>query len=105
MHRVVTASEAREQFDELLQRVTEDGQPIVVAHEGKPQAVLISMAEYKRLGGSPAGAKLELQEWLALADQVREQARIELAGRPLPPPEEVIRQMREERDAELLDLR
>jgi 3' terminal RNA ribose 2'-O-methyltransferase Hen1 len=41
-------------------------------------------------------------DWMELVDQAREQAHSELGDRMLPPPDEIIRQMREERDAQIL---
>ncbi len=42
-------------------------------------------------------------DWLKKVREVREQIRQELGGRILPPPEDIIREMRDERDAQLLD--
>ncbi len=47
----------------------------------------------------------EQEDWKELVRQAREQIRAELGERQLPPPEEMIRQLREERDAQLLALR
>ncbi|MGN6757032.1 MAG: methyltransferase, partial [Thermomicrobiales bacterium] len=41
-------------------------------------------------------------DWLAAVDELRARVREGLAGRTLPPAEEIIRQMREERDEQLL---
>ncbi len=43
-------------------------------------------------------------EWKELVRQAREQIRVELGERQLPLPEEMLRQMRDERDAQLLAL-
>ena len=45
----------------------------------------------------------EQQDWMERVDQARERARRELGDRRPPPSEEIIRQMREERDAQILD--
>jgi AMMECR1 domain-containing protein len=44
----------------------------------------------------------EQNEWKELVRQAREQIRAELDEHQLPPPEEMLRQMRDERDAQLL---
>ncbi len=99
MKRVISATEARVHFGEVMRRVVEDGTPVVVERGGRPQVVVLSVAEYERL---MAGRK-PLRDWLERADAVREMIRRELGDRKLPPPEDIIRQMREERDAQLLE--
>ena len=59
------------------------------------------MDEYDRL----LTRQQEQDDWRQLVRQAREQIQAELGERELPPPEDVIRQMREERDARLLDMR
>ena len=59
------------------------------------------MDEYDRL----LTRQQEQDDWRQLVRQAREQIQAELGGRELPPPEDVIRQMREERDARLLAMR
>jgi len=100
MERVVSATEARIRFGELMRRVVEEQEPVVVERGGKPHVVVISIAEYERLR-----ADQQRKNWKELAQQAREQIRAELGERRLTPPEEVIRQMREERDAQLTGLR
>jgi prevent-host-death family protein len=97
MEKVISATEARVHFGELMRRVTEHNEPVIVERGGKPEVVVISFAEYERLCANHA------DNWLERVDKVREQIRRELGGRTLPPPEDVIREMREERDAQLLD--
>ena len=59
------------------------------------------MDEYDRL----LTGQQEQDDWRQLVRQAREQIQAELGERELPPPEDVIRQMREERDARLLAMR
>lgn len=101
MERTISATEAHVHFDELLRRVAEQRETVVVERGGEPQVVVLSVAEYERLQGAEKGRK----DWKALVQRSRERMRITLNGRPLPAPEEVIRQMREERDEQLLRLR
>lgn len=49
MDQVVSATEARIRFGELMQRATETQEPIVVERGGKPYVVVLSVAEYERL--------------------------------------------------------
>jgi prevent-host-death family protein len=99
--RVVSATEARTHLGELMREVAQGGSPIIVERDGKAQIVLISLAEYERLraGRSPE------KPWRELVREVRERVREDLGGRTLTPPEEIIRQMREERDEQLSGLR
>lgn len=99
MRYAVSATEARVRFGELMRRVTERGEIVVVERGGQPQVVVLSVDEYERLS---AGRR---EDWKELARRAREGIRDELNGRELPPPEEVIRQGREDRDERLLGLR
>jgi len=96
----VSATEARIHLGELMRRVVEGGGPVVVERGGKPCVVLLSVDEYEQLvrGGQRA-------DWRELVAQARQQVRADLGDRELPPPEEVLREVREERDARLLALR
>lgn len=100
MERMVNATEARIHFGELMRRVVERQEPVIVERGGKPYVVMLSIGEYERLLRAQQGQ----QSWKELVHQAREQIRAELGKRELPPPEEIIRQMREERDAQLLGL-
>jgi prevent-host-death family protein len=96
----VNATEARIRFGELMRRAVEKGEPIVVERGGKPHVVVLSMEAYQRL------VKGQRQEdWQDLVDRARAQIRSDLAGRPLPSPDEILQQTREERGDQLVDLR
>jgi prevent-host-death family protein len=98
MERTVSATEARVHFGEVMRSVVEDGTTVVVERGGKPQVVVLSIAEYERLR-SGEGAQ---PDWRELVRRSRELARRDLAGRRLPPPEEMLRIAREERDEQLV---
>lgn len=98
MERVMSATEARVHFGEVMRRVVEDGTPVVVERGGKPQVVVISLQEYERL----RVGKSEQPDWRELVRQSRELMREALAGRPLPPPEDMLREAREIRDKQLV---
>jgi prevent-host-death family protein len=101
MKRVISATKARIRFGELMRRVVEEGAPVVVERGGRPQVVILSVAEYERLR---AGQEAQT-DWKDLVEQARSKIRAELGERPLPPAEDIIRQLREERDEQLLGLR
>lgn len=100
MERVVNATEARIRFGELMQQAVREGEPIIVARDGKAHVVVLSIDAYERL------LKRQRQEdWQSLVDRARAQIRVELAGRELPHSQEILEQIREERDAKLAALR
>jgi len=101
MRRVVSATEARIRFGELMRQAVESREPIVVERGGKAHVVILSIAQYERLlKGQQTQA-----DWKELVDQARAQIRADLGDRQLPPPTEILQQIREERDAQLLALR
>jgi prevent-host-death family protein len=101
MERTVSATEARIRFGELMRRVVESQEPVTVERGGKPHVVVLSVDKYESL----LAGQQEQEDWRELVHQAREQIRAELGERELTPPEDVLQQMREERDAQLLALR
>jgi prevent-host-death family protein len=101
MKRTMSATDARIRFGELMRWVVEGKQPVIVERGGKPHVVVISVDEYERL----VAGRQDGTTWQDLVRQARDQIATELGDRELPPPEDVIRQMREERDAQLLAVR
>ncbi len=101
MQRAMSATEARVHFGELMRHVVEHQEPVVVEHGGKPHVVVISVEQYERL----LAAQKEGEDWRELVRQAREQIQADLGERDLTPPEEVLREMREERDARLATMR
>jgi prevent-host-death family protein len=99
MTRVMSATEAPVHFGELLRRVVEDDETVVVERGGKPRAVVISLAAYDRLRAGQAAE----EDWWELAARSRRLISEFRQGRPLPDIEELIHEMRVERDAQLLD--
>ncbi|MCF8084868.1 MAG: type II toxin-antitoxin system Phd/YefM family antitoxin [Deltaproteobacteria bacterium] len=100
MKRVVTATEARIRFGELLRRVAENRESVIVERGGKPQAVVLSVSEYERL----VEGQQDRNEWKTLVAEARDKIRFELGDRELTPPEDVIAKTREERDEQLIGL-
>ena len=101
MEHVVSATEARVHFGEMMRRVVEGQEEIIVERSGKPQMVMISITEYERLkqnGGVESTWQEKVEKAWALVER-------DLQGRELPPADEIIRKMREERDEYLLALR
>jgi prevent-host-death family protein len=100
MGQVVSATEARVHFGELMRRAVQTGEPIIVERDGKPIVVVLHIGEYERLlRGQQQG------DWKDLARRARAQVQADLGGRTLPPPDEILEQLREERDEQLLAVR
>jgi prevent-host-death family protein len=97
MERVVSATEARARFGELMRRAVEGHEIIVVERRGKPHVVVLSVEEYQRLRKGQ-----HQDEWKELVDQARAQIEAHLGGRTLPPAEETLEQARDARGEELL---
>ena len=100
MEQVISATEARVHFGELMRHVVETDMPVVVERDGKAQVVVLSKQAYDQLSDGKKS-----KDWRELAQQSRARIKAELDGKPFPPPEDIIREMREERDAYLADLR
>lgn len=100
MERVVSATQARIRFGELMRQAVESQEAIVVERAGKPQVVVLAVEEYERLLKAH-----ERDKWKGLVDGARSQIQAELGGRSLPRPEEILRQLREGRDEQLLAMR
>jgi prevent-host-death family protein len=100
MERVVSATEARIHFGELMREAVETNEAIIVERGGKSQVVVLSVEEYERL---LKGQRQD--EWKDLVHQARAQIQAHLGGRTLPPAEEILEQVREARDEQLLAMR
>jgi prevent-host-death family protein len=103
MERRISATEARVHFGELMRKVCEEGEAYIVERDGKPQVVVLSAADYERLNGSS-----EQKDWRAILARIarlRGEILAEAGGELTPPPEEMLRQAREERDEQLTSLR
>lgn len=99
MERRMSATQARAHFGALMQQVVESQQPIIVDRRGKPQVVILSIAEYERPRAFQG--REEWQESLKRVIKVGARIKARKRGHPLPPPAEIIRQGREKRDASL----
>ncbi len=102
MERTVSATEARVRFGELMRWAVENQEPVIVERGGKPHVVVLSITEYKQL--QTARQRQSWQQALEQVVQVGAKIKARRQGQTLTPPEEIIRQTREERDARLTDL-
>jgi len=93
--RKVSATEARVHFGELLRDVATREERVIVERGGKPQAVLMSMADYQKL----VAAQTPL-DWEDALDNLHRFGRRLVERRPMADPADVIRETRDERDAD-----
>jgi prevent-host-death family protein len=100
MEQTISATLARVRFGELMRQVTESHEPIIVERDGKPHVVVLSVPEYERL----IQGQQQQETWQELVAQAQTIIEAELEGRALPPPEEILRELREERDAQVMAL-
>ncbi|MGB8212387.1 MAG: type II toxin-antitoxin system Phd/YefM family antitoxin [Anaerolineales bacterium] len=96
MNQTVSATEARVHFGEIMRRAKSG--PVIVERDGKADVVIISKQEYDQMVS--ATPKLD---WWSMVEGLQAKLRVELAGRTLPDPAEMIRQGREERDEQLFN--
>ncbi|HVT15501.1 MAG TPA: type II toxin-antitoxin system Phd/YefM family antitoxin [Thermoanaerobaculia bacterium] len=99
MERVVTATEARVRFGEIMRRVADGSGAVVVEKDGKPKVVILSLEEYSRL----KKRRQKRPEWQRRLDHAHRLLKAELGDRRLPPADELVRDGREERDAQLAE--
>src|SRR5215211_7396198 len=99
MERRMSATEARVHFGEVLRDVTEHGTTVVVERGGKPQVVVLSLQEYRRL----KSGRTEKPHWKALLEEAHDQIRREGNLPLIPSPEDLIREERERRGEQILD--
>ncbi len=96
MERILNATEARVHFGELLRRVKDHDETVVVERGGVPQAVVLSVRYYERLV-----ARRSTDHWRALAGAAHRRVQEELRDGNAPSPEQLLQEGREERDHQL----
>ena len=97
MKYTVSATDARIRFGEIMRRAKKG--PVIVERGGKPEGVVISKQEYDQLVS--AAPRLD---WRKQLEETHALIRARFGDREIePPPEEIIRQGREERDEQILD--
>jgi prevent-host-death family protein len=101
MERVISATEARVKFGELMQRVADNDETVIVERDGVPRIAILSIDSYKHLKGEES----PWERWEADLRRLHERLRSELGDSRLPTSVEMIHQMRAERDEQLANLR
>src|SRR5690242_3932433 len=100
MDKVMSATEARVHFGEVMRRVNERDEVIVVERDGSPMIAIMSVEQLNRLReGQQAG---EERDWYDLAMEARELVRQARDNQPAPDIDQLFHDMMEERDAQLI---
>ena len=103
MTKTISATEARIHLGEVLDQVETQGSRVVIERAGKPVAMLISIEDSRALNEP----KTDIEALIERARRNRESIAAWRAkhrpGEPFPDITEMIHEMREERDAQLLD--
>jgi len=90
----IQATEARVHFGQLMRRVCSQG-PVLVERAGQPLVVVLSVADYERLGGSRSDQQNLLSQCALLRQQIEQRVGL------TPSPVDVIADFREERSSAL----
>ncbi len=104
MKKTVSATEARVHFGELMRSVVASNEPVIVERDGTPQVVIISVEKFGEYQRPHEGLRARPQ-WEVLLERAWEQNERDGDVPLTPSAEDVIREMRDERDAQLMDLR
>ncbi|NMB56229.1 MAG: type II toxin-antitoxin system Phd/YefM family antitoxin [Leptolinea sp.] len=87
----VSATYARIHLGELF--ISARHEPVFIERDGKPLAVLLSQKQYDKLN-----ALEKPPDWRSLVNQSRDYVKQDLAGRLLTLPEDVLTEIREDRN-------
>lgn len=100
MTRTISATKARVHFGEITRNVEERGEIVVVERDGREVVAIIPIADYHQYRALRANAL----DWWRMMDETHDFICQEIGDRTLTPADDLLRQIREERDAELADL-
>jgi len=103
----VSATEVKNSWGRVVKRVLQQREPALVENKGKPMVVILPVDEYEQLVDRQQ-AEAHKEEQLMLlgeAERFAKEIASRYADQPVIDSVELIREMREERDDELLGLR
>lgn len=94
MLKTISATQARINFGDVMKQARVA--PVIVERGGRAEVVVLSKKAYDQLVSRQANPNLQKR-----IEDLQGKIRVELAGRNLPDPADLIRQGREERDEQI----
>jgi len=104
----VSMTQAKNELADVVNRAAYGGERIILLSRGKPKAAIISFEDLQLLEGLREGKEAHqarMEDWLAEARDLRQEILKRREGVPLPDSVETLRELREERDEQILGLR
>jgi len=104
----VSMTQAKNELADVVNRAAYGGKRIILLSRGKPKAAIISFEDLQVLEGLQEGKKAHqarMEGWLAEARDLRQKILERREGVPLPDSVETLKELREERDEQILGLR
>jgi prevent-host-death family protein len=103
----VSATEVKNSWGKVVKRVLQRREPVLVESKGKPTVVILPADDYERLVSAQERESQKRQQLLLLdkAERMAQEVAAHYQQRPQPDSVEILREMREERDDDLMGLR
>ena len=103
----VSMTQAKNELADVVNRVAYGGERIILLSRGKPRAAIVSFEDLQFLEGlrGEEESRARMEGWLAEARALRQEILKRREGVPLPDSVETLRELREERDEQILGLR
>jgi prevent-host-death family protein len=104
----VSMTQAKNELADVVNRAAYGGERIVLLSRGKPKAAIISFEDLQLLEGlreEKESRRARMESWLIEARALRQKILKRREGVPLPGSVETLRELREERDEQVLGLR
>ena len=104
----VSMTQAKNELADVVNRAAYGGERIILLSRGKPKAAIISFEDLRLLEGLQGEKethRAQMEGWLAEARALRQKILKRREGVPLPDSVETLRELREERDEQIIGLR
>ena len=104
----VSMTQAKNELADVVNRAAYGGECIVLLSRGKPKAAIISFEDLQlleELREDKKTRRARMEDWLAEARALRQKILKRREGVPLPDSVEMLKELREERDEQVLGVR
>ncbi len=102
MEHVLSVEEMQDHFAEWACKIIETKEPVIVAQADHSEIVLLPRSTFEELKLSKK--QKNRQTALQRARKLRAKINTRRGGKPIPPPEDIMHKLREERDEHLISL-